>query len=147
MMRPGVKRSSRAYAISEFGASIVLIVPIVLLLGYAAVEAGIALTIQNSLNTSASLAARKLAISYAQNPALAIASPQLVFDQIRFTNIVNNSEQFAVSSWNTGSSPPTVTVTCSYMGGQSGRPVFPNPDPLNLGAGFKLKSQATCQLE
>lgn len=137
------------YAIAEFGAALVIIIPAVLILGYAAVEAGIAITTYNALSASAAKAARKLAIAYAQDPATTVAAPQVVFSQVTYLNFVTSPTQFSIpaNGWNTASNPPTVTVKCTYIGGQEGRPTFPNPDILNLGTQFQIQAQATCRLE
>jgi hypothetical protein len=137
------------YAIAEFGAAIVILIPVLLILGYAAVQASIAVTIYNALSASAARAARTIAIAYAKDPAATIAEPDNAFRQVTYLNLVTSASQFSIptNGWNTTANPPTVTVRCTYIGGQEGRPSFPNPDILNLGKQFQIQAQATCRLE
>jgi hypothetical protein len=149
-MKSGCRSCRTAgYAIAEFGAALVIIIPIVLALGYVAVEAGIAITIYNALSASAGKAARKLAIAYGQDPSKATSTPQTVFGQVTYLNFVTSATQFSIpeDGWNTNANPPTVTVKCTYVGGEEGRPPFPNPDILNLESQFRIQAQATCRLE
>lgn len=149
-MKSGCRNYRAAgYAIAEFGAALVIIIPIVLSMGYVAVEAGIAITIYNALSASAGKAARKLAIAYGQDPGSTMTTPQAVFEQVTYLNFVTSASQFSIpeNGWNTTANPPTITVTCTYIGGQEGRPPFPNPDILNLENQFRIQAQATCRLE
>jgi hypothetical protein len=114
-------------------------------------EASYAYLIKESMAQGARQAARDLSIYYGQNGS-AIASNRtlqdsMVFDKIRITNMIKSSSQFANPVFQTTTEPLTVTVTCSYTGGQYGLPTFPNPDPLNLGSNITLSATSTYRLE
>lgn len=141
-------RSKKGDLVAELASAMVILVPIVAIFGYVAVEAQQAFTIYNALNQSAYIAARQLAIAYMQNPKNTMAYPSSIIN-VQYLNLVNNTSQFSIpaNGWKTSSNPPTVTVVCTYQSGLHGNPQFPNPDLLNLGPLFVLQSQATCRLE
>ena len=138
-------------AIVEFGAALTLLLPFIIAIAFAAVEASQTFLIHSGLRQAAYTAARQLAIKYGSDPAGTMADPTMVFGNVKFLNIVNSAQQFSVpagsAGWNTTAYPPTVTVLCTYQSGQHGLAVFPNPDPLNIGSSIIIKSTATCRLE
>ncbi|MBP9093721.1 hypothetical protein KBI23_22065, partial [bacterium] len=71
----------------------------------------------------------------------------LVFDRIRITGVVADSRQFNDATFDTAAVPPTVSVTVTYSGGLYGLVPFPQPDPLGLGAYFRLSSSTIHALE
>ncbi len=128
----------------------VLLIPLVFLVLFVALEASKAYFIKESLAQGARQAARDLAVAYGQNSQIEYnpsMQDSMVFDNIRLAGVIASSEQFDAPVFNSGGSPPTVTVTVHYRGGQYGLPTFPNPDPLNLGSNFALDATSTYRLE
>lgn len=149
-MKFSAKRETRGVAITEAAAALTLILPLIFLVIFVVLEASYAYTLKNALAEGAREAARNLAINYGQNQAIATdrtLQNAEVFDNIRITNVINNSSQFDDPVFNTAADPPTVEVTVHYRGGQFGLPPFPNPDPLNLGSNFKIDATSTYRLE
>jgi len=135
---------------AEAAAAIALLLPLLILVIFVVLEASYAYLIKNSLAQASREAARDLAVQYGQDPTIAgsrtLQNTQ-VFDKIRINKIVAASQQFDDPVFATGNDPPTVTVTVHYLSGQFGLPVFPNPDPLKLGANFKIDATSTYRLE
>lgn len=150
--RSKVFRQSKGHLIAELAVSLSILLPLYVTILYVSFEVNQAFAIYNGLSESARQAARQLAIAYNSNPTSAQSDngQKAVFDQVRFTNIVNSSSQFSVpsgtSGWNTTATPGSVTVVCTYQSGNHGLEVFPNPDPLHLGSSFTLTAQSTCRL-
>jgi Flp pilus assembly protein TadG len=140
-------RNRSGSATVEFAAMLAVIIPLLTLIVFAAIEIGQGYMIYSGLNDSAQRAARQLAINYGQNPSTAMSNYQSVYQSITFRNIVNSPQQFKPPIWQTTGNPPTVTVVCDYQSGQHGCPLFPNPDPLGLGKNFVLSAQAISRLE
>lgn len=140
----------RGAAIAETAAAMCLFLPLVLVILFVALEVSYAYVLKSTLSEAAREAARDLAIAYGlYGPAVksSTAENQYAFDKIRIANIVNASEQFTADWSNETSDPPTVQVTCRYLSGKNGLPVFPNPDPLNLGANYIINGIATYRLQ
>ncbi|MDR3617410.1 MAG: pilus assembly protein [Candidatus Obscuribacterales bacterium] len=153
-----VGRPNSGAVTAEFAASLALILPMVLMILYASYEVAVALMIFNALDHSAHIAAMALSKAYGCDASCAVSSAkqQQVLSNITFNNIVVNPNQFAVTfpnnppaaSWKNGNSNvPIVTVACTYASGQFGLPLFPSPDPLQLGKLFKLQATASAYLE
>ncbi len=144
-------RSKYGFAIVELSASLMLLLPLLVVVCYVAAEAMQLCMIKSVLNHTASIAARRLAIAYASDQTSAISDPESSFSSIRVNNVVIDNRQFSVppgaAGWNLYSKPPTVCVEVTFSGGLYGLPQFPNPDPLNLGANIVLKSSAKANLE
>jgi hypothetical protein len=150
-MNRKTSRKNRGATIAEAGAALGLLLPLAFTLIFVVMEASYAYLIKESMAQGARQAARDLSIYYGQNGS-AIASNRtlqdsMVFDKIRITNMIKSSSQFANPVFQTTTEPLTVTVTCSYTGGQYGLPTFPNPDPLNLGSNITLSATSTYRLE
>jgi hypothetical protein len=136
--------------IVETAASLLLYLPILVTFLFVIMEVATFFMIKETLAQGARQAARDLAVVYGSNPGIVNSRAQqntLVFDTIRFYNIINASAQFSNPTFNPNSTPPTVTVSVSYTGNQFGLPPFPNPDPLHLGSNFVLNSTSTYRLE
>ncbi|MDX2108440.1 MAG: hypothetical protein SFY67_18750 [Candidatus Melainabacteria bacterium] len=144
-------RMQSGVAIAEFGAALVILIPVVLTSALAAIVAFQAYMIHSALNQSATLAARRLAISYCLNPEYTMANTKAIFKNITNMQIVKSEDQFEVptgnAGWNLDATPPTVTVVVTFKSGQYGCAAFPNPDPLKMGNSFKLTARATASLE
>lgn len=143
-------RKQRGFTIAEAGASMALLLPLVIMLVFVVLEASYAYLIKTSMSQAAREAARDLAIAYGQNPAIASdrsLQDSLVFNNIRIPKMVASSQQFEDPVFDTAGNPPTVSVRVRYMGGQFGLPQFPNPDPLNLGSGLVIDGTNTYRLE
>jgi Flp pilus assembly protein TadG len=148
----GSRRTRSGVSLVEFAAALVLGVPLLISILYVTLEASYLFTIRTNIDIAARNAARSLAIEYGKDPTIA-ASPtgpkvQAVLTKIRIPNFVANNGQFSTPTFDTAVSPSTVTIACTYpSGGAYGLPKFPNPDPLNLGATFKVVSSATFATE
>jgi len=138
-------------AIVELAAALMLLLPLTIVVCYVAAEAMQICMIKSVLNHGAAVAARRLAIAYASDPAAAIADPESSYANVRINNVIIDDRQFTIppgtSGWDLYSKPPTVCVEVTFKGGLYGLPQFPNPDPLNLGANLVLKSSAKANLE
>jgi hypothetical protein len=148
-MKCNYDRSHSGQATLEMVASLVWLLPIMVTVVWAIMEASQAYYITNFLSVGANQAARGLALAYGQNPAVA-TNPSMqssVFDNIRISNIINSSSQFEAPVFNTLVTPSTVSITANYLGGQYGLPTFPTFDPFNLGSAFQLKASSTYALE
>lgn len=146
-----VRRNRRRGAsIAETAASMVLLIPILFMVLYVVLEASKAYFIKESLAQGARQAARDLAVEYGRNSSIENNRSQqeaLVFDNIKINGAIADSDQFDDPQFQPDASPPTVTVTVRYKGGQYGLPTFPNPDPLKLGRNFSLNATSTYRLE
>lgn len=137
-------------SIAEFGAVLAVVIPLVFLLLFVCYECAYAYMIKGNIDNAAKNAARAMAIAYGQNPDVATNTSlqQNVYSGIRIPNFVNDNRQFDPPQFSpSGGEPTNVTVTLTYRGGQYGLPPFPNPDPLNLSANFKIDATYTYQLE
>lgn len=144
------KRSKSGAAIAEAAAAMVIMIPLMIMLLFATIELSYACFLINNLSQVARLAARNLAIAYGANPNIAGnrgLENSLVFDHIRLANLINDSSQFDEPVYQTATQPQTVTVTVRYLSGQFSLPVFPIPDPLNIGQNFQPVAQSTYRLE
>jgi Flp pilus assembly protein TadG len=144
------RRNQKGTSIAETAASMVILLPILIMVLFVVMEASQAYLIKEGLSQAAREAARNLAVAYGQSTSIVdsrTTQDDKVFDNIRIKNIVNASEQFDNPTWDTTGSPPIVTVRVEYKGGQYGLSTFPNPDPLKLGQNFKLDATSTYRLE
>lgn len=144
------RQNKRAATIAEAAASMVVMVPLMVLLIFTALEVSYACFLLQNLAQAARTAARSLAVEYGADPDIVgdrNLQDQLVFDFIRLPNVVNDSAQFDTPYFQTANQPHTVTVTVHYTGGQYSLPLFPTPDPLRLGLQFPLTAQSTYRLE
>lgn len=144
------KRSNRGQ-LSEFGASLAVVLPITIYCLFVAAETAQLFMINSALKISADRAARLLSIAYMSDPADTMANPEKYFAQVKFLNLVQSSKQFSIpagtAGWNTDTTPPTVTVQVTFASGQNGSPVLPNPDPLLLSPKLVMNTTATTGLE
>jgi hypothetical protein len=141
---------NRGVSISEAGAAMVVVLPLVFLMIYVIVEISYAYLIEASLAQGAREAARNLAINYGQNPAIAnnrSLEEAQVLDHVRIPNIINDSAQFDDVVWETAATPHTVQVNVRYLGNRYGLRAFPYPDPLKLGGNFIISAESTYRLE
>ena len=147
-----MQRNQRGYVLAESAAALTILLPIVFVAAFVAIEVCQVFLILGGLNQSAYWAARQIAINYGNNPTAAQqATGSLgyngVYSNVTFANIVNSSQQFQAPAFNIATSPGSVTVTCQFQSGQHNLPTFPYPDPLHLGSKFLLSSTATVDLE
>lgn len=135
--------------LAESVASLAIFLPILILVLVVYVQAAHAFGISRQMNRAAKLAARALAQEYRKDHSIATTSTmqQAVFQKIRISKMVASNEQFAVPSggWNVNASPPTVTVTVSYLSG-IGDPPLPIFRPILCPAG-QIGSSATYRLQ
>lgn len=143
-------RNKSGVAIVEGAASLAVMLPIMFLCIYVALEVSYLYVLKSTLAEGAREAARDLAIAYGRDPEVAnsrSAQNTAVFDRVRINNVINNSLQFDDPVFNPTSEPPTVTVTVRYTPDQYGLPPFPNPDPLRLSGSFHLHGTSTYRLQ
>ncbi|MBI4533789.1 MAG: pilus assembly protein [Candidatus Melainabacteria bacterium] len=143
-------RTPQGVSIAEAAASLGLLLPLVILVVFVILEASYAYLIKTSLSQAARQAARDLAIAYGQNSQVATSralQDSMVFSNIQISKMVTSTQQFDNPVFNAAADPPTVSVTVRYLSGQYGLPVFPNPDPLNLGSSFIITASSTYRLE
>lgn len=147
-------RRSKGAILVEASSAMVVMFPLLVLVIFVTLEASYAYVIGRNMNNAAFLAARALGNRYQQNPNIVTdtAAQQAIFSSIRIPNMVSGNGQFQIppgnAGWNTASSPPTVTVVVTYTPGMGtpALPAFPNPDPLKLGAAFRISSSASYRL-
>lgn len=133
----------------EAAATLVVLLPVIFIIFFVMAEASQVFMISTSLTQAARQAARDLAIDYGRDPTVAASRTKQdgdVFDNIRITTIVVNSQQFADPIFDTSSLNPSVTVTVTYAGGQYGLSGL-LIDPLHLGRNHKIQSTSTYRLE
>ena len=142
-------RQRQGSSLVELAAALVVIIPLVFTLLFAAVEMTTAYMIHTVLSQSAHMAARNLAIAYPVDRTIAqnrSAQDSLVFDNVRHSGIINSSAQFDDAVFDTTADPPTVSVTVHYASGDYGLPVFPI-DLLGLEQLFHLSVTSSYRLE
>lgn len=151
MKKSRANRSSRekGFSLVEFAASLALFLPVLIAVLYVTLEASYGYTIKANLDASVRKAARALSIEYGKNPTITTDSTAqgTIFDTCKINNFVNDKAQFSTPTFDTTTPPGTVTLTVTYTSGSYGLPTFPNPDPLNLGPTFVIKSTSTYSLE
>lgn len=144
-----MQRKSRGSSIAETAASMVILLPLLIMILYVGLEASKAYMIKESLAQASRQASRNLAIAYGQDKSVAnnqSLEDAYVYSNIRINGVVASSDQFR-AEWNNTASPPTVKVTVDYTSGQNGLAPFPDPDPLGLGSSFHLSASSTYRLE
>ena len=147
------RRTDRTHAgqsLAEGAAVMALMLPLFIVIIFVGGEVVQAYLIKNVLTQAASKAARDMSIDYWQDKSIANnrqLQNALVFDRIRITGVVADSRQFSDATFDTAAVPPTVSVTVTYSGGLYGLVPFPQPDPIGLGAYFKLSSSTIHALE
>lgn len=142
-------RSRRGATIAEFGAAMLVVMPMLLVILFVSVEMGHAYLINSVLSQAAEKAAREMALRWETDSTVdgsKGAQDVFVYDNIRNDGILVSSEQFDVATFDTTSDPKTVSVTVRYDGGQHGLTPFPAFDPLNLGPNFPLIATAKYRL-
>ena len=143
-------RIARGTSIAETGASMSLLIPVVMTILFVLVEACYAIFLGAGLSECARVAARNLAITYGQNPLVAsdrATQDAIVFQYIHMTNVVNSTAQFDDPVFDTAKYPHTVSVNVHYASGKYGLPTFPFAGPLNLGTAYVPHGQSTYRLE
>jgi Flp pilus assembly protein TadG len=146
----GRTRQQTGSSIAEAAAAMGLLIPLIFAVLYLVAEVSQAYLIKETLAQAAREATRQMAIVYGQGEQIKDdrkLQNKLVFDRIRFSNVIHSSAQFKDPKWDLSGSPPTVSVTVSYTSGQYGLPVFPAPDPLNIGTKFCLEACSVYRLE
>ncbi len=136
----------------ETAATMTLVIPLLFLVLFTAIEASQGYGIWQALQQGARESARRLATTYAVDPGIVsntVDQAKYGFDPVRINQIINDSSQFS-ATFNSGSAnttPASVTVTATYSAGQFGLPQFPQIDPLHLGRNHQLAASATYRLE
>jgi Flp pilus assembly protein TadG len=144
------QRGGKAQGLVETAAAMAVLIPLFMLILYVSSEISQAYMIKTAMTAAAHRAARNLSIAYWQNSTISnnrAAQESLVLDQIRIGTMVVDSHQFSDVTYELNATPPSVSVTVTYTGGQYGLAPFPNPDPLHLGSQFQISSTETHALE
>lgn len=142
-------RRSGAFTLAETVGSMSLMIPIIIGCFMAFVEVSQAFSLRQDLSQAARQAAYDMAVAYEKTPFVAnsrSSQDSLVYNGIRKSNVINNSQQFDNAEFDLSTTPGNVTVTVHYQSGQHGLPAFPTFDPLNIGANFPLQASATYSL-
>ncbi|MBX9688428.1 MAG: hypothetical protein K2X27_17090 [Candidatus Obscuribacterales bacterium] len=142
-------RKRNGALIMELAASLLFVLPLVLVLLFAALELTDAYLIGSVLDQSALTAARDLAIAYPGEPTVAgsrIAQNVLAYDNIRISGVIASSAQFDDAVFDKSADPPTVTVTVHYSGGKYGLSPFPVGIP-GLDKQFALSGHSVYRIE
>ncbi len=148
-MRTKQRRTQSGTSLAELGASMALILPLIILVLFITLEAAHAYLIKNALNDATRQAARDFAKVYESNLAVADdrgLQESLVLSKIHIPNMIVTPAQFEVA-FNEGASPPNVSVTARYEGGKWGLPPYPTIDPLHLGRPCRISCQSVYRLE
>lgn len=143
-------RERKGQGLVESAAAMAVLIPLFMLILYVSSEISQAYMIKTAMTAAAHRAARNLAIAYWQNSSIAnsrAAQESLVLDQIRIGSMIVDSQQFSDVTYELNATPPSVSVTVTYTGGQYGLAPFPNPDPLHLAQHFQISSTETHALE
>ena len=145
-------RRNKGSLLVEAVSALAMMSPIFLIMIFVVIEASQAYVIATAMTEGAGLASRALADYYQTNPEVVYTSSeqQAIFANIRIPGKISSNAQFSIPTggWNLTSSPPTVTVVCSYLPGQGSPALGPYPsiDPLGLGSRFVVSSSATYSL-
>jgi len=142
-------RSDDAQMMPEFTASLMMIVPLIVIAVYVMIEASEAYVIHCTLKQAASTAARKLAMAYGLDPKHTVAHWSEIVSSINYPAVVSSYKQFELAGqgFNETTNPPTVTVKVHFVSDLYGCKHFPEPDLLGLGKGFEIVAESTCRLE
>lgn len=150
-MRTRQKRANpRAAALAEAAASLALLIPLVVVMIFTIMEVSYAYFLKSSLAECARRAARDMSIAYGVAPLIVSSRATqdlMVYNNIRLTNVLNDSRQFDDAAFSVSTDPATVTITVHYLSNKYGLPTFPYPDPLNLGINFQISATSTYRLE
>lgn len=149
-MNQKYKREGKGQGLVESAAAMAVLIPLFMLILYVSSEISQAYMIKTAMTAAAHRAARNLAIAYWQNSSIAnsrAAQESLVLDRIRIGSMIVDSQQFSDVTYELNATPPSVSVTVTYTGGQYGLAPFPNPDPLRLAQHFQISSTETHALE
>lgn len=136
-------RGRRGVTLVEFIGALVIGLPVVVSMLYAALEANYLFSIRSNLDIASRYAARNLAVSYAKTGSTA----DTVTPTIKIGHFVDPAAgQWSAPSFDLTTHPYTVTITCSYPTkgyAPAGMMPFPWPDPLGLGSSFSVRATAT----
>ena len=151
------KRTKRGAVLAEFAGALVVFLPICIMLLFVVVEVSHCYMIKACLAEGARRAARGLAIDYGLDPSIAPANTVSsgdrameeadVLDAIRIPAVIVSSDQFTGITFDTRATGRSVKVVVEFQGGHYGLSPFPFPDPLNLGANFRITADSTYRLE
>lgn len=138
-------RAREGITLVEAAAALALLLPLLVVVIFVIIEATKAYEISRDLQIGAELGARALATNGSTTTGV---QQQQILSNITVGNTVVDPSQFYNVVWNQDDNPPSVTVFVQYKStGPKQPPPFPNPDPLNLGANFIMKSQSTYRLQ
>lgn len=143
------RRKTRAQAMTEFTAAMILIVPLLVVSCYFIAEAVQAYQIHHCLKQAASRAARSLAISYAQDPDIAVRDWAAIVSQIEYKGVVQSYRQFELidCGFKTKQNPPMVTIKVTFKSGEDGLRKFPEPDILGISRNFEMSAVSSCKID
>ena len=150
------QRSRSGSYLAETAATVAFAVPLAFYAIFVAMEACQVYGINQALQQAARAAARNLATIHSINPGIVSNSA----DQVKYgflpvvadaskgalAGTIGSTNQFT-ASFDTSTTPGSVTVTVNYASGQYGLAEFPQTDPLFLGKNYKMVQTSTYRLE
>jgi Flp pilus assembly protein TadG len=120
-------RAKSGATVMEFGAVLMLGLPLLLLLVYFAIELTQYFTIKAAMDVGARNAARALVVDFNNNRTCKTSIDLATWTFLKMPNYIVNNGQFDVV-WDSTTTPSQVTVSCQYSG--PGLTPFPS-GPLN----------------
>ena len=144
-------RRSNGLSLIEAVAAVAVMVPILFACLMAVQEVSQGYQIKQGLSQAARQAAQDMASAYQQSSAVASdrsSQDSIVYSKITVPGAVAHQSQFDDASFDTASTPQTVTITVHYKSdGNTNLPQFPSFDPINLGANFDMNASSTYSLQ
>ena len=152
---------ARGSSLVEFSAIAAFMIPVIIVILFAAIEGCRYVAILQGLDQGARQAARNLAVAYASNHGIVndtSAQSTYGFGPVNIPGVINDPGQFDAPVWDNvpgatnevldATIPQSVTVVVTYKSaGTHTLPNFPDIDPLHLGSNLKLQQSATYIIE
>jgi hypothetical protein len=124
-----------------------LIIPLLVVGIYLMAECVQAYLIYCQVKQASAKAARMIALTYVQNPALAKERWFDICSSLEYPGVVNSYKQFELVNFSDTAIPPTVTMRVIFRPDLYGCKHFPDPDLLGLGQYFAISAQSTEKLD
>lgn len=141
-----MKRKS-GQASTELAASLMFIIPLMLVAVYVVTQCVQAYTIYCTLKQASAQAARRFAVAYIHNPDLVRKNYGQVCYSVEYPGVVNSYKQFELVEFSPDAIPPTVTMRVHFAPEIFGCRRFPEPDILGISKHFKMSAQTTEKLD
>lgn len=122
----------------EFGAVLILGIPLIFLLIYVAIEITHYFAIKAAMDSGSRAAARQLVVEYNKTGTQVSSINLGTWPTLKMPNYINNSSQYTVV-WDSANNPPQyVDVQCSYDN-SAGLPPFPSGPLSYFATSFNMK--------